>query len=63
MATAVLPWGRKAETWDQIAWFEDPLGCTGRESSPSWSAFGRGSMASRGSKELVDTSVLPCSLA
>ena len=40
------------ETWEQAASSEDPLGHTGRNSSPAWSSFGRGSTASPEAKEL-----------
>lgn len=42
---------------------EDPLGHTGRDSSPSWSAFERGGAASQGTKELVGIIKLFHSLA
>ena len=42
---------------------EDPLGHTGRDVSPSWSASGRGGIATQGTKELAGTIVLPHSLA
>ena len=44
------------------AWSEDPLGHMGRNSSPSWSAFGSGSMAYLETKEPAEANVLPCSL-
>lgn len=45
------------------AWSEDTLGCTGRDSSHSWSAFRRGGTASLGTKELAITTELLHSLA
>lgn len=53
----------KTKAQDCTQWFEDPLGGTVRDSSPSWSALGTDDMASLGTKELVSTNVLPSSLA
>lgn len=45
------PRKRKEEIWEWTAWCEDSLRCTGRNSCPSWSAFGRDGNASQGTKE------------
>ena len=47
---AVLWWGRRVEAWEQIAWSEDTLGHTGRNSSPSGRTFVNGGTASPGDK-------------
>lgn len=53
-STVVLLW-RRAEAQEWAVWSEDPLHCTGRDSPPSWSAFG--------DKEMVGATALPHSLA
>jgi len=63
VGVAVLLWRRRAGTEEWTVWSEDPLRCTGRDSSPSWSTFGRGGIASLGTKELVGAIALPHSLA
>ena len=59
----MLQWVRRTEAQEWTAWYEDPLGHIGRDSSPYWSVFGRGGTASPGTKEPVGTTELPCSLA
>ena len=49
----VLLWRMKPEAQERTMWLEVPLGHTEGDSSPSWSAFGRGGTASQGTKELV----------
>ena len=63
MSVSVLLRRRKEEDWEQIECSEDPLGHVGKDSSPSWSAFGRGGTASQATKELAGTIELPCLLA
>ena len=60
---AVLLGGSRAEAWELKAWSKDPLGRIRTDSSPSWSAFGRGGTAFQGAKEPVGTIALPHSLA
>lgn len=52
---AVLPWGRRAETWEGAVWSEDPLGHMGENSCPVWSVFGSGGKASPETKLAVPT--------
>ena len=58
----MLLWKRRVEAQEQRVCSEDPLGGTGRDSSPSWSVFGRGGTAFQGTKQLAGTIELPCSL-
>lgn len=48
---AVFWWGRRAEALEWTAWSEDLLGLTGRNSSPSWNAFGRDGTTFQGTEE------------
>lgn len=48
-------WGERREDWEWTAWWGDPLGHNGRESSPSWSTFGRLYIASTRTKDLAGT--------
>ena len=41
----------RVEAWEETMWYRDPLGCTGREHSPSWITFERGYIASPGTKD------------
>lgn len=59
---AVLQWGRRAETQEWATWSDDPLGCTGKNNSPDWSAFGRSGTDFLGVKDPTDTNMLPYSL-
>lgn len=59
----IAPGGGGAEALEGTACSEDPMGHPGKDSSPSWRAFGRGGTASLETKELGGANVLPCSLA
>ena len=59
----VLLWRRRAENQEWTAFSGDPLGHTGRESLPSWSAFERNGTGSVGTKDLASAIELPHSLA
>ena len=56
---AVLLGRRRVETQERTAWCGDPLGSPGRECSPSWSACGRGYVASPRTKEPAGTAEWP----
>lgn len=57
------PVEKDAEAGEQEVWSEDPLGCTGRNSFPSWGATGNGGIVFLGIKEITGANVRPCSLA
>ena len=44
---------RRVEAWERTVWYGDPLGHSGRESSPSMSAFRSGYIASPRTKDLA----------
>lgn len=50
-APGVAPAGKPCRTWEQAVQSEDPLSYMGGRSSPAWSAFGRGDLASSWAKE------------
>lgn len=50
MDVEVFLWRRRAEAQNQQAWTKDPLGCTGRDSSPFGLHLGEVALPFRGQK-------------